>query len=49
MTELRDTLRDALEHVMRSGDYADVLQRWGVPSGPLETATINAGGSATTG
>jgi polar amino acid transport system substrate-binding protein len=45
-TELRDVLRDALERVMRSGDYADVLQRWGVPSGGLESATINAGGIA---
>jgi hypothetical protein len=26
-----------------------VLQRWGVPSGALEAATINAGGGATTG
>jgi polar amino acid transport system substrate-binding protein len=48
-TELRDSLRDALERVMRAGGYADVLQRWGVPSGALESATINAGGSATTG
>jgi polar amino acid transport system substrate-binding protein len=45
-TELRDVLRDALERVMRSGDYAEVLRRWGVPSGGLETATINAGGTA---
>jgi polar amino acid transport system substrate-binding protein len=45
-TKLRDVLRDALERVMRSGDYADVLQRWGVPSGALESATINAGGTA---
>jgi polar amino acid transport system substrate-binding protein len=48
-TELRDALRDALEHVMRSGGYVDVLRRWGVPSGALEAATINAGGSATAG
>ncbi|HEX8132400.1 MAG TPA: ABC transporter substrate-binding protein [Actinomycetes bacterium] len=48
-TELRDCLRDALEQVMRSGAYAEVLQRWGVPSGALETATINAGGGATAG
>ena len=48
-TELRDILRDALQHVMRSGDYADVLQRWGVPSGALEAATINAGGSGSDG
>jgi polar amino acid transport system substrate-binding protein len=45
-TELRDVLRDALEQVMRSGAYADVLRRWGVPSGALESATINAGGGA---
>jgi polar amino acid transport system substrate-binding protein len=48
-TELRDVLRDALEHVMRSGGYADVLRRWGVPSGALEAATINAGGGTTAG
>jgi polar amino acid transport system substrate-binding protein len=45
-TQLRDVLRDALERIMRSGDYAEVLQRWGVPSGALESATINAGGAA---
>ena len=45
-TELRNVVRDALERVMRSGDYADVLQRWGVPSGALDSATINAGGTA---
>jgi polar amino acid transport system substrate-binding protein len=45
-TELRNVLRDALERVMRSGDYADILQRWGVPSGAQESATINAGGTA---
>jgi polar amino acid transport system substrate-binding protein len=45
-TELRDVVRDTLERVMRSGEYADVLQRWGVPSGALESATINAGGTA---
>jgi polar amino acid transport system substrate-binding protein len=48
-TELRDSLRDALEQVMRSGAYAEVLQRWGVPSGALETATVNAGGGAMAG
>lgn len=46
-TELREVVRDAMERVMRSGEYADVLQRWGVPSGALESATINAGGTAT--
>jgi polar amino acid transport system substrate-binding protein len=47
--ELRDVLRDALESVMRSGEYADILQRWGVLTGALKAATINAGGSAVTG
>jgi polar amino acid transport system substrate-binding protein len=45
-TQLRDVLRDALERIMRSGDYAEVLRRWGVPGGALDSATINAGGSA---
>jgi polar amino acid transport system substrate-binding protein len=44
-TKLRDVLRDALERVIRSGDYAQVLQRWGVSGGALESATINAGGT----
>ncbi len=47
--ELRDVLRDGLERVMGSGEYAAILQRWGVPSGALKAATINAGGSAVTG
>jgi polar amino acid transport system substrate-binding protein len=47
--ELRDVLRDALEQVMGSGEYADILRRWGVPSGALKAATVNAGGSAVTG
>lgn len=42
-TVLRDVLRDALERVIRSGEYAEVLRRWGVPSGALAAATINAG------
>jgi polar amino acid transport system substrate-binding protein len=42
--KLRDVLRDALQQVMHSGEYADILQRWGVPSGALKAATINAGG-----
>jgi polar amino acid transport system substrate-binding protein len=45
-TELRDIVRDALERLMRSGDYSDILQRWGVPSGALGAATINAGDTA---
>jgi polar amino acid transport system substrate-binding protein len=47
--ELRDVLRDALHQVMSSGEYTDILRRWGVPSGALNAATINAGGSPVTG
>jgi polar amino acid transport system substrate-binding protein len=40
---LRDTLRDALERLIRSGTYAELLQRWGLPTGAVSAPTINAG------
>jgi polar amino acid transport system substrate-binding protein len=48
-TALRDVVRDALVRVVRSGEYAEVLRRWGVPSGALKTVTINAGGATGSG
>lgn len=42
-TDLRDVLRDTLDKLMRSGDYAEVLHRWGVGEGALREATINSG------
>jgi polar amino acid transport system substrate-binding protein len=50
-TELRDVLRDALDRLMRSGAYTEVLDRWGVAGGALQSSSVNAGGgpSATGG
>lgn len=41
--ELRDALREAMDRVIRSGEYADVLERWDVSSGAVSTATVNGG------
>jgi polar amino acid transport system substrate-binding protein len=42
-SELRDALRDALDQIIRSGLYAELLQRWGLTTGGLTTSSINAG------
>ena len=44
-TALRDALQEALNRLIRSGQYADVLGRWGVSSGAVRAATINGGAS----
>ena len=41
---LRDTLREALDRLIRAGWYAELLQRWGLTTGAITTASINAGG-----
>ncbi|BCJ49527.1 hypothetical protein Asp14428_10020 [Actinoplanes sp. NBRC 14428] len=43
-TGLRDSLRDALDRLIRSGAYAELLERWGLGSGALTASSINAGG-----
>lgn len=40
-TQLRDAFRAALERVISSGAYADLLDRWGLTSGAVRTVTIN--------
>ena len=40
---LRDALRGALERVMASGEYADVLSRHGVREGLIAQPSINGG------
>ena len=40
---LRDALQEALARVIRSGEYEQVLSRWGVSSGAVPRATINGG------
>jgi polar amino acid transport system substrate-binding protein len=43
-TALRDTLRDALDRLIRSGAYAELLERWGLASGAVKASSVNAGG-----
>ncbi|GAA3961985.1 ABC transporter substrate-binding protein [Actinoplanes auranticolor] len=42
-TELRDALRAALDSLIRSGRYTELLQRWGLMNGALASSSINAG------
>ena len=42
-TALRDALRDALERLIGSGTYAELLQRWGLTTGAVTASTVNAG------
>lgn len=42
-TQLRDALHAALDVLIRSGRYADLLQRWGLTTGALASSSINAG------
>ena len=44
--ELRDALRGALDRVIASGEYADVLTEWDVQGGAIEPGADNAGGAA---
>lgn len=40
---LRDAVRAALDRVIRSGEYVEILRRWGVEDGAVEESAINAG------
>jgi polar amino acid transport system substrate-binding protein len=40
---LRDALAAALDRVIRSGEYAQILARWGVEDGGVKESSINAG------
>jgi polar amino acid transport system substrate-binding protein len=42
-TQLRDALHAALDLLMRSGRYTDLLQRWGLTTGALSSPSLNAG------
>ncbi|MFE4668941.1 ABC transporter substrate-binding protein [Streptomyces sp. NPDC056716] len=42
-TELRDALKAALDAVIANGEYAKILEKWGVTDGAVTTATINGG------
>jgi polar amino acid transport system substrate-binding protein len=46
---LRDALRDALDRLIRSGAYNELLQRWNLIGGGLSASSINAGSGSTGG
>ena len=47
--ELRDALHAALEKLMRSGAYHELLVRWNLTTGALPSASINGAGGGGTG
>jgi polar amino acid transport system substrate-binding protein len=42
-TQLRDALQKAVQAIIDNGDYAKILDKWGVKAGAVTAATINAG------
>ncbi|HEX5200140.1 MAG TPA: ABC transporter substrate-binding protein [Actinoplanes sp.] len=40
-TELRDAVKAALDQVISSGVYADLLTRWGLTNGAVKSAVVN--------
>jgi polar amino acid transport system substrate-binding protein len=48
-TGLRDAVREALDRLIRSGAYTELLQRWGLGSGGLAASSVNAGSESSTG
>jgi polar amino acid transport system substrate-binding protein len=43
--ELRDAVEAALERLIRSGEYTEILRRWNVSDGSVDAASINGGGT----
>ncbi|GAA0535920.1 ABC transporter substrate-binding protein [Paractinoplanes ferrugineus] len=41
-SQLRDAVKGALDQIISSGAYADLLQRWGLRSGAVPAASMNA-------
>ncbi len=48
-TELRDALHQALDELMRTGVYNELLLRWGLTTGALQSSSINGAGGAAAG
>ncbi|MGI5402838.1 ABC transporter substrate-binding protein [Streptomyces sp. CA-135486] len=42
-TQLRDALKDALNAIIKNGEYTKVLEKWDVKNSAVTEATINAG------
>ena len=41
--QLRNALKGALDRLIRSGEYARILERWGVEDGALKASSVNGG------
>jgi polar amino acid transport system substrate-binding protein len=48
-TQLRDAIRAALDQLIHSGMYNELLQRWGLTTGGLASSSINAGAGSPSG
>ncbi|WP_411136585.1 ABC transporter substrate-binding protein [Streptomyces sp. C10] len=42
-TVLRDAVREALDRLIRNGEYAKILKKWHVEDGSVERAVVNGG------
>jgi len=42
-SDLRDAVQKALQEMIDSGEYAEILEKWGVTGSAVEEATINDG------
>lgn len=42
-TELRDAIQEALQAIMDDGTYLEILEKWDVAQGAIETAAVNGG------
>lgn len=42
-TELRDAVKEALDAVIKNGEYEKVLKKWGVAEGAVDKAVVNGG------
>jgi polar amino acid transport system substrate-binding protein len=41
--QLRDAVKDALDAVIKSGEYDKIIAKWGVEAGAVKQATVNGG------
>ncbi|MFD4787685.1 ABC transporter substrate-binding protein [Streptomyces sp. NPDC058459] len=42
-TQLRDALKAALDAIVKNGEYAKILKKWGVQDGAVKEAAVNGG------
>ncbi|WP_431955092.1 ABC transporter substrate-binding protein [Actinacidiphila sp. bgisy167] len=42
-TELRDALKEALDAIIKNGEYTKILEKWNVTDGAVTSATVNGG------